>query len=139
VLRGGLDTGREFLGRGWQFPIVPGADGRLGFAQAEASIEQALWLILDTAPGERVMNPEFGCGIHDLVFGPNTTLARADVEAQVRSALVRFEPRIDVLGVSADAPESNVIVIRVDYRVRAVNTFNNLVYPFYISEGDQPS
>ena len=137
MLSGGLDTGREFLGRGWRFPVAPGADGRLAFAYAEASIEQALWLILDTAPGERVMNPEFGCGIHELVFGPNTELARADVEAEVRSALVRLEPRIDVLGVSTEAPEPNVMLVRVDYRVRAVNTVHNLVYPFYISEGNR--
>jgi phage baseplate assembly protein W len=129
--------GVGFLGKGWRFPIEPDARGRLGFAPAEQDVEQAIWLILATAPGERVMLPEFGCGMHDLVFEPNSDLLRAAVAARVRAALVRWEPRIDVQQVSAEAPdgEPNLVLVRVDYRIRSTNTITNVVYPFFITEG----
>jgi phage baseplate assembly protein W len=94
-------------------------------------------LILSTAPGERVMLPEFGCGMHDLVFEPNDSRTIALVVHLVRQALTRFEARIDVLDVHAEntleAP--NLLLIRVNYRIRATNAIGNLVYPFYIREG----
>jgi phage baseplate assembly protein W len=83
------------------------------------------------------MLPDFGCGIHDLVFEPNNTMTRSLVVNRVREALVRFEPRIDVLDVDAEATsdQENLLLIRVSYRIRANNAMNNLVYPFYIQEG----
>jgi len=93
-------------------------------------------MILSTAPGERVMLPEFGCGIQELVFEPNSDLVRESMAARVRTALLRWEPRIDVLDVNSEAPigQPNLVLIRVDYRVRSANTVHNLVYPFYITE-----
>lgn len=127
---------REFLGCGWKFPLQVTPRGAIASARAEQRIEESIYIILSTAPGDRVMQPAFGCGIHDLVFEPNSVVTRSLVVDQVRRALVAFEPRIDVLTVDANAtPEQpNLLLIRVDYRIRANNTFGNLVYPFYITE-----
>lgn len=127
----------DFLGRGWNFPVKPGAHGRLVFVGGEEKIRQSIWLILSTAPGERQMRPEFGCGIHDLVFEPNTTALHGLVQTRVRESLTRFEPRIDVTDVRVETPPEarNYLLIRVDYRIRSNNAFYNLVYPFFINEG----
>ena len=128
---------REFLGAGWRFPLQVTPNGRIAQAKYEQRIEESIVLILSTARGERVMLPEFGCGIHDIVFAPNDARTIALVIHEARRALVEFEPRIDVLDVHAentrDAP--NLLLIRVNYRVRATNAIGNLVYPFYIREG----
>ncbi len=128
---------RSFLGKGWKFPLQVNPNGSIAAARHEQSIEESIYLILSTAPGERIMLPAFGCGIHDQVFAPNNSATVTLVVDRVRRALVAFEPRIDVLTVAADTtPEQpNVLLIRVDYRVRSTNTLGNLVYPFYITEG----
>ena len=83
------------------------------------------------------MEPEFGCGIHNYVFAPNNPNTRALIVQEVCQALMRWEPRIDVLNVSADSESEapNTLFVNVDYRVRANNAVHNLVYPFYINEG----
>jgi len=128
---------REFLGVGWKFPLQVTANGKIAQARYEQRIEESLYLILSTAKGERVMLPNFGCSIHELVFAPNNTVTRSMVVQHVRQALVAFEPRIDVLDIAAEtAPEQpNLLLIRINYRIRANNALGNLVYPFYISEG----
>ncbi len=128
---------RDFIGQGWSFPPRPSAGGRLVWADGDAKIRQSLWLILSTAPGERRMRPKFGCGIHDLVFEANTSNLRGRIQQQVRQALLQFEPRVDLLEVSVDtSPQArNQLLIRVDYRVRELNAYHNLVYPFYLNEG----
>jgi phage baseplate assembly protein W len=129
--------GYDFLGQGWSFPIRPTLDGRLAYASHAEKIRQSIWIILSTAPGERQMLPEFGCGIHDLVFQPNTAAMRGLVQELVRSALIRWEPRIDVMDVHVDTPPEarNYLLIHVDYRIRDHNAFYNLVHPFFINEG----
>ena len=128
---------KDIVGRGWSFPVKPGPDGRIQFTGGGDKIRQSIWLILSTAPGERQMLPDFGCGIHDLVFQANTATLAAVVVGKVREALVRWEPRIDLLDVRVEIPPDarNYLLIRVDYRVRANNAFFNLVYPFFINEG----
>jgi len=128
---------KDIVGRGWSFPVKPGPDGRIQFTGGGDKIRQSIWLILSTAPGERQMLPDFGCGIHDLVFQANTATLAAVVVSKVREALVRWEPRIDLLDVRVEIPPDarNYLLIRVDYRVRANNAFFNLVYPFFINEG----
>ena len=103
-------------------------------ADHEESIPQAIWTILATAPGERVMRPEFGCGIHDLVFAVNDATTASRVAAEVRRSLVLWEPRIDLLDVTAapDMTNPNQLLIRIEYQVRATNSRYNLVYPFYL-------
>lgn len=131
------EQSREHLGTGLRFPVRVGPSGGLSFARGEGDVEEAIWIVLGTAPGERVMRPEFGCGIHDYVFAPNSPATRGSIAHEVRVALTRFEPRIDVEAVRVEAPpeEPETLLIRVDYRVRATNAARNLVYPFYIREG----
>jgi phage baseplate assembly protein W len=128
---------RDFLGTGWSFPIRVNPRGGLSFSSAEQDIEEAIWIVLGTAPGERQMLPEFGCGIHDYVFAPLNSATIGSIAHQVREALTTWEPRIELLDVRVgSAPgEPNKLLIRVDYRVRANNAMHNLVYPFYIREG----
>jgi len=127
---------REFLGVGWKFPLQVTPGGTIAQAKYEQRIEESIYLILSTAKGERVMLPDFGCGIHELVFASNNSTTIALVVQKVREALVAFEPRIDVLDISAEsAPDQlNLLLIRINYRVRANNARGNLVYPFYIRE-----
>jgi uncharacterized protein len=128
---------RDFLGIGWRFPLQVTAAGRIAQARQEQRIEDSVFLILSTARGERQMLPEFGCGIHDLVFEGNTPGTLALVTHAVRAALTAHEPRIDVLDVQARSPEesANLLLIHVSYRIRSNNAVGNLVYPFYIREG----
>jgi len=128
---------RDYLGIGWKFPLQVTPGGKIAQAKYEQRIEEAIYLILSTAKGERVMMPEFGCGIHALVFAPNNAMTRAIVVQHVREALVTYEPRIDVLDIAVEtAPEeANVLLIRINYQVRGNNALGNLVYPFYLGEG----
>ena len=128
---------RSFLGSGVAFPLAVGPDGGLRLAAGEASITQSIWLILSTAPGERVMNSEFGCGIQNLVFAPNTAATHAQVAHHVQESLLRFEPRIDVLDVRVETRGDldNVLLFAIDYPVRENKALNNLLYHFYITEG----
>jgi phage baseplate assembly protein W len=128
---------RDILGTGWKFPVR--ITGRGGFALSgqEQDVAESIWLVLATARGERLMLPEFGCGIHDYVFAPNNASTRGAIGYQVQQALVRWEPRIDVADVRVldDAAQPNLLLITVDYRIRANNALQNLVYPFFLREG----
>lgn len=127
---------REFLGVGWKFPIRVNSRGGLSYSSNEQDIEEAVWIILSTAKGERVMEPNFGCGIHDYVFAPNNSGTRGSIAYEVQTALEEFEPRIDLEQVRVESfPDSdNRLLIYVDYRVRTNNVKRNLVYPFYLTE-----
>ena len=126
-------TDKAFLGVGWAFP--PAAHGDVDLAAYEEDIRQAVWIILATARGERVMRPGFGAGLRALTFEPISATTAALVRHHVEEALVRWEPRIDTItvDVSADPPRGRLMV-DVRYRVRATNTFYNRVYPFYLLE-----
>jgi len=130
-------TNREFLGVGWKFPLQVNAQGAIASSRYEQSIEESIYMILSTAKRERLMMPEFGCGIHDIVFSPNNPAVVTMIVDATRRALVASEPRIDVLMVDAEtnSVQQNLLIIRINYRVRANNTIENLVYPFYITEG----
>ncbi|HEY0078521.1 MAG TPA: GPW/gp25 family protein [Pyrinomonadaceae bacterium] len=127
---------REFLGVGWKFPIRVNARGGLSYSRHEQDIEEAVWIILSTAKGERVMEPDFGCGIHEYIFAPNNAATRGSIIYSVQKALAEYEPRIDVESVRVETfPGSeNRLLIHVDYRVRSTNGRRNLVYPFYLTE-----
>jgi phage baseplate assembly protein W len=130
------DNQRDYLGVGWKFPLQVRPGGQIAQARYEQRIEESIYLILSTSKGERVMLPDFGCGIHDLVFAPNNSATIAIVAQTVREALIAYEPRIDVLDIGVEtAPEElNLLLIRINYRIRANNARGNLVYPFYIRE-----
>ena len=128
-------SGAPFLGRGWSFPVVT-VDGRVQDAAHEESVRQAIWIILGTARGERPMQPEFGCGVHELVFATNAANTAGLVAEEVRQALIRWEPRIDLLDVAVSSPpgQPTTLLIRIEYRVRSTNNVFNLVYPFYLTQ-----
>jgi phage baseplate assembly protein W len=124
---------KPFLGIGWGFPVNVDDAGQIELAEYEESVRQSVWIILGTAKGERMMRPDFGCGIHDLVFGMNTASTAGQVAQAVSEALLLFEPRLDVRDVQV-TPNGNgeVLLISVRYEVRATNNVFNLVYPFYL-------
>jgi phage baseplate assembly protein W len=132
-----MAEGKEFLGRGWRFPVKPGVDGKLAYVMYEQDIAEAIRIILDTSPGERVMRPDFGCGASDYVFEAMNTATITALENSVRRALDIYEPRIVVDKVAADAGriDEGEILINISYTVRATNARANLVYPFYLTEG----
>jgi hypothetical protein len=124
---------KPFLGVGWGFPVDLDDKGRISRAEFEESVRQSIWIILGTAKGERVMRPDFGCGIYDLVFEMNTASTAGKVSQAVREALLLFEPRIDVRDIQVRSENGGeVMLISIDYEVRATNNVFNLVYPFYL-------
>jgi uncharacterized protein len=126
----------EFLGRGWTFPLASTAAGHVAMSTEDDSIREAIWIILATSRGERVMRPDFGCGIHDLVFALNDADTMGRVTKEVRDSLIRWEPRITVLDVSVEVKgRGEVLLINIHYHVRTTNNFFNLVYPFYLAIG----
>ena len=130
---------REFLGTGWRFPIRPAASGGLAFSSGEQKVAESIWLVLSTRLGERVMRPLVGCGVQDRLFAGDSAVTRAAIAEDVRDALTSWEPRIDVLDVRVEAAGDlgALLVVFVDYRIRANNAVHNLVYPLYATEGLQ--
>jgi hypothetical protein len=128
---------KAFLGEGWAFPVNVNGDGKIAMAAFEEDIRQALRIILDNNPGERVMRPDFGAGLNAFVFEPLNTTTMHLLKTRVEEALIDWEPRIDVteVKVSTEAGERNKLLLEVAYRVRATNALHNLVYPFYLQEG----
>jgi Bacteriophage baseplate protein W len=114
----------EILGSGLSFPLRVDHRGAIALATGEEDVSQAITLILSTAPGERPMRPEFGCEIHNYLFDTIDASTVADMEAAVRAALARWEPRIQV--------DDGRLNFTVRYVIRATNHKRNLVYPFYV-------
>ncbi len=131
-----MDSPKAYLGVGWRFPVKP-VGGRLGYAAYEDDVEQAIQIILQTERGERPMLPEFGGGLQRYLFEPNSPPTHRAIERIVRAALLDWEPRISVdqVVVAADGIDPNLLLVHVDYVVRATNSFYNRVYPFYLLEG----
>ena len=129
---------KDFLGRGWAMPVD--LDPRTGLVRSvayEEDIRQSILIILETSPGERVMRPNFGCGIHDMVFEAIDSTAIQRIRSMVTEALRRCEARIDVLNVTVEeaATAQGKLLIQLEYRVRKTNQTGNLVFPFYFREG----
>ena len=126
----------SFLGRGWAFPVAPDRTADILMAEDGQDVRQAILLILETSKGERVMRPDFGCGLRRLVFEPMSAALKTLVRKEVQDALVAWEPRIDVQSVMVTEEKSirGGLSIDIRYVIRATNTFYNLVYPFYLQE-----
>ncbi len=124
----------DFLGKGWKYPVSI-KNKKIQYAAGEDCIRESIMIILGTAKGERVMRPDFGCGIQELVFAPNSTSTATLISIHVKEALLKWEPRVEVLDVSAspDSEEENMLNIAIEYKVKTTNTRNNLVYPFYLA------
>jgi phage baseplate assembly protein W len=127
---------KAFLGKGWSFPLQLDQQGEVQFVSYEEDIRQAIRLIVETNHNERVMRPDFGANLRALAFEPLNTTTLALARHRLEEALIRWEPRIDSISIKVTAdPELGKLIIDLDYRVRATNTFYNLVYPFYLLEG----
>jgi phage baseplate assembly protein W len=127
-----------FLGRGWGFPLrLDPMTGRAAMAAAEGDIAQSLRILMGTRPGERIMQPDYGCRLFDMVFDPMSEDTEAAIETAVSEAILFFEPRITLREVSVDMAGwlDGRLSIRIDYTVDRTNGRANMVFPFYESEG----
>lgn len=129
----------QFVGSGWAFPLRTDATGSIALVSRTHEIEEAIRLILGTAPGERPMRPEFGCAIHDFVFAPADATTAGRMAYEVRASLERWEPRIDVMAVDVtfDEVETSTLYIDIAYRISGTNDPRNLVFPFYVIPAEE--
>lgn len=129
---------RPYLGRGWSFPpafnrSIAGVE----MLEEDADIASCLEIILTTALGERVMAPDFGCNLEELLFESLDTTLKTLIANKIKTALLFYEPRIDVekIELNTDLELEGVVLIEVIYRIRSTNTRYNFVFPFYKIEG----
>lgn len=129
---------QDFIGAGWAFPLGVGPQGGIALVRRELELEQAMRLILSTYPGERPMRPEFGSRIRDYVFRPINVETVAELSQEVRNALLRWEPRVDIDGVYVipDPQDDGAVYIDIQYVVKDTNDRRNLVFPFYTIPDD---
>ena len=131
----------DLIGSGWSFPVRLTPGGSVQLFSGGEEIDAAIRMILTTAPGERVMRPDFGCSMWEQVFArvnPNTL---GLIEQSVREALARWEPRITLDDVTArpDDNDNAIVQIDIEYHVRATNDHRNLVFPFYVIPHEEPA
>lgn len=129
---------RDFLGKGLRFPVSINLNGGVSSSQLEENVRQSIFVILGTAPGERINRPEFGCRIHDLMFAPNTGITAARAEVYCEEAIYKFEPRVDsvVVRALANPDHPNRLDVRIEYVIAGKNDKRNLVFPFYLRHED---
>lgn len=125
---------KEIIGRGWAFPPKIGQQGGMALTSERNEIEQAIWIILSTSPGQRVMRPAFGCRLHELVFAPNNNYTAAQACRYVEEALGMWEPRIRVTEIKAypDPDDHQRLLIEIQYEVKANHDRRSLVHPYYL-------
>jgi phage baseplate assembly protein W len=135
----------EFVGAGWAFfPMRTDVTGRVVLVTRDQEIEESIRLILCTVPGERPMRPDFGCAIHEFVFAPADATTAGLIAFEVRVALDRWEPRIEVQEVRVDFSHADegTLHIQIGYRIRGAYDPRNLVFPFYVipstEDADRP-
>ncbi len=126
---------REDIGQGLAFPLQVDPRGGIALATGTHDIEQSIRIILMTAPGERVMRPEFGCRIHELVFAPHDAATESLAAYYVQIALERWEPRIELreVEVVTDPARDGVLLVEIKYLVKDTHDERSIVYPFYLS------
>ena len=127
------------LGTGLAFPLGVDDRGRIALAREEIDVEQAIRIVLSTAPGERAMRPEFGCAVHDCVFERIDADTLARIDQAVRVALDRWEPRIDLEDIGFETRREGELLVQLRYRLRATNDMRNLVFPFYVVPAEEAS
>lgn len=129
---------KAFLGRGWKFPVrVDPVSGRVAMSEDEQDIKESIRIIIATAPGERLMRPDFGCGIHDLVFSAMSRVTVGLFESRVREAITKFEARVEIVKLDISTRDSARGKLEIDLTclIRDTNNEFNLVFPFYLTEG----
>ncbi len=124
----------EIIGRGWVFPPSIGPQGGMALTSERTELDQSIRIILSTSPGQRVMRPNFGCRLYELVFAPNNSHTAAQARRYVEEALGMWEPRIRVTKVDArpDEQERSRLIIYIQYQVKATHDQRSLVFPFYL-------
>jgi phage baseplate assembly protein W len=129
----------DFIGAGWAFPLRTNAAGGIALVTREREIEESIRLILGTSYGERPMRPEFGCGIHDEIFGLADASTFGRIADDVRRSLRRWEPRIDVrdVDVTPDPQDQSTLYIDIRYTIGSANDPRNLVFPFYVIPAEE--
>lgn len=125
---------RDFLGKGLRFPVSINLNGGVSSSQLEENVRQSIFIILGTAPGERLHRPGFGCRIHDLMFAPNNHITAARAEVYCEEALYKYEPRIEQVVCKAmpNSAQPNLLDVRLEYVISGINSPRNLVFPFYL-------
>lgn len=130
----------SFLGTGWGFPPTFGKDTlQVGMLSDEEDIQSSLEILLSTRQGERVMLHKYGCNLDEMVFEPMTTTFKTYIKDMIQTAILYYEPRIDVKKITLDDSRDaeGVILVIIEYVVRSTNSRYNFVYPFYKNEGTQ--
>ncbi len=130
----------DFLGRGWSFPPTfnKGISG-VEMTEKNDDIQNSLQILLTTTVGERVMQPKYGCNMFELVFESLDTTTKTLIKDKIRTAILYFEPRIDVTSISMNNTNDleGFVLIEIEYMVRATNSRFNFVFPYYIKEGTE--
>jgi phage baseplate assembly protein W len=132
----------EFVGSGWAaFPMRTDPTGAIALVSREQELEEAMRVVMATAPGERPMRPEFGCGIHDYVFAPADATTAGLIAYEVRASLLRWEPRVEIkdVDVRPDPDDPSTMLIEIKYTVKDTNDPRNLVFPFYVIPAEEGS
>ena len=134
-----MSNEKDFLGKGLRFPVSINLNGGVSSSQLEENVRQSLFVILGTAPGERLNRPRFGCRIHDLMFAPNNPITAARAEVFCEEAIYKFEPRVEKVTCLAQPndDEPNRLDIRIEYVIAGKNDKRNLVFPFYLKPEDE--
>ena len=122
------------VGSGWAYPPQIDPQGGLALTNDRNELVQAIYIILGTSPGQRVMRPTFGCRLHELVFMPNNSYTAGQARRYVEEALGMWEPRVNVLSVEvrADPEDHSRMLIEIEYQAKATHDRRSLVYPFYL-------
>lgn len=133
-----MPNDREFLGRGWRFPVALNLTGGISASALEENVRESIFVILGTATGERVNRPEFGCRIHDLMFAPNNDATAARAAYFCTEAIYNFEPRVEEVQCKAfpNKDEPNRLDVRISYVIAGKSDKKNLVYPFYLIKAE---
>ena len=129
-----MSNNRDFLGKGIRFPVSINLNGGVSSSQLDENVRQSIFIILGTAPGERISRPHFGCQIHDLMFAPNNGITAARAEIYCEEAIYKFEPRIQSVSCRAwaNSDEPNRLDVKVEYIIAGKHEKRNLVFPFYL-------
>ena len=129
-----MSDAADFIGRGILFPLRVDQSGSIALGAGADDIDASIRMAIITAPGERVMRPQFGCRIWDLLFEPINANTLGLMAEAVRDTVSQWEPRVDLedLEVEPDPDRPAQVMIKMRYRVRATNDRRNLVFPFYV-------
>ncbi|MGE0400299.1 MAG: GPW/gp25 family protein [Kofleriaceae bacterium] len=134
-----MSNNRDFLGKGIRFPVSINLNGGVSSSQLDENVRQSIFIILGTAPGERLHRKHFGCQIHDLMFAPNNGITAARAEIYCEEAIYKFEPRVESVTARAwpNPDEPNRLDIKIEYVIAGKHEKRNLVFPFYLKTEEE--